>query len=261
MVLDEPAAVVDGEPDERTGLRRLYVALTRAVSGLTVVHAPRCRRHWPGDAGAPRPAGEGVGPRHRFERRVQRVPPGAHRRGVDRRGPAAGPDRAADVEGVEPAARSTGRCSARRPPPTRIRGARSRGSPSAASASSTGRPSSTPGAEPAVRKVSSPGRPASRARSGVAVGGPVDRPVEGPAAAVDHPGQRPHRARGRRRRPRRGSRARTPRRPRPAAPRRWRTARRARGPPVAKPSRDPQHHPQRQVDGRPHRGEGLHGTG
>ncbi|WP_260462132.1 AAA family ATPase [Streptomyces lateritius] len=39
VVLDEPAAIVDGEPDERTGLRRLYVALTRAVSGLTVVHA------------------------------------------------------------------------------------------------------------------------------------------------------------------------------------------------------------------------------
>ncbi|MFG2501726.1 HelD family protein [Streptomyces sp. NPDC048441] len=39
VVLDEPAAVVDGEPDERTGLRRLYVALTRAVSGLTIVHS------------------------------------------------------------------------------------------------------------------------------------------------------------------------------------------------------------------------------
>ncbi|MBP2404535.1 HelD family protein [Streptomyces syringium] len=39
VVLDEPSAVVSGEPDERTGLRRLYVALTRAVSGLTVVHA------------------------------------------------------------------------------------------------------------------------------------------------------------------------------------------------------------------------------
>ncbi|MEU3852727.1 UvrD-helicase domain-containing protein [Streptomyces sp. NPDC029554] len=39
VVLDEPGAVVDGEPDERTGLRRLYVALTRAVSGLTVTHA------------------------------------------------------------------------------------------------------------------------------------------------------------------------------------------------------------------------------
>ncbi|MCE7079112.1 ATP-binding domain-containing protein [Streptomyces sp. ST2-7A] len=38
VVLDEPAAVVGAEPDERTGLRRLYVALTRAVSGLTVVH-------------------------------------------------------------------------------------------------------------------------------------------------------------------------------------------------------------------------------
>jgi DNA helicase IV len=39
VVLDEPAAVTAGEPDERTGLRRLYVCLTRAVSGLTVIHA------------------------------------------------------------------------------------------------------------------------------------------------------------------------------------------------------------------------------
>ncbi|MFD4995922.1 HelD family protein [Streptomyces buecherae] len=65
VVLDEPAAVVAGEPllsgpparpttepagepgaahppqapAHRTGLRRLYVALTRAVSGLTIVHA------------------------------------------------------------------------------------------------------------------------------------------------------------------------------------------------------------------------------
>ncbi|WP_235978439.1 HelD family protein [Streptomyces lycii] len=39
VVLDEPAAITAAEPDERTGLRRLYVALTRAVSGLTVVHA------------------------------------------------------------------------------------------------------------------------------------------------------------------------------------------------------------------------------
>lgn len=39
VVLDEPSAVVDGEPDGRTGLRRLYVALTRAVSGLIVLHA------------------------------------------------------------------------------------------------------------------------------------------------------------------------------------------------------------------------------
>ncbi|MFG2264772.1 HelD family protein [Streptomyces sp. NPDC048720] len=38
VVLDEPQAVVDGEPDERTGLRRLYVSLTRAVSGLIVTH-------------------------------------------------------------------------------------------------------------------------------------------------------------------------------------------------------------------------------
>lgn len=39
VVLDDPAALVDGEPDERTGLRRLYVALTRAVSGLTILHS------------------------------------------------------------------------------------------------------------------------------------------------------------------------------------------------------------------------------
>lgn len=38
VVLDEPSEVVAAEPDERTGLRRLYVALTRAVSGLTVIH-------------------------------------------------------------------------------------------------------------------------------------------------------------------------------------------------------------------------------
>ncbi|WP_130798399.1 HelD family protein [Streptomyces otsuchiensis] len=38
VVVDEPAAIVSGEPDERTGLRRLYVALTRAVSGLAVAH-------------------------------------------------------------------------------------------------------------------------------------------------------------------------------------------------------------------------------
>ncbi|MFB7272819.1 HelD family protein [Streptomyces sp. NPDC056244] len=39
VVLDDPTLVVTAEPDERTGLRRLYVALTRAVSGLTVLHS------------------------------------------------------------------------------------------------------------------------------------------------------------------------------------------------------------------------------
>ncbi|MFJ3232299.1 HelD family protein [Streptomyces sp. NPDC086787] len=38
VVLDDPRSVVNAEPDERTGLRRLYVALTRAVSGLIVTH-------------------------------------------------------------------------------------------------------------------------------------------------------------------------------------------------------------------------------
>ncbi|KUG56773.1 AAA family ATPase [Serinicoccus chungangensis] len=39
VVVVEPAAIAAAEPDGRTGLRRLYVVLTRAVSGLTVVHA------------------------------------------------------------------------------------------------------------------------------------------------------------------------------------------------------------------------------
>ncbi len=39
VVLLEPADIVTGEPDETTGLRRLYVCLTRAVTSLVVVHA------------------------------------------------------------------------------------------------------------------------------------------------------------------------------------------------------------------------------
>jgi DNA helicase IV len=39
VVVVEPAEIAAAEPDERTGLRRLYVVLTRAVTGLTVVHA------------------------------------------------------------------------------------------------------------------------------------------------------------------------------------------------------------------------------
>jgi DNA helicase IV len=39
VVVVEPADIVDGEGEQRRGLRRLYVVLTRAVSGLTVVHA------------------------------------------------------------------------------------------------------------------------------------------------------------------------------------------------------------------------------
>jgi DNA helicase IV len=38
VVVVEPAAIVAGEPSTWQGLRRLYVVLTRAVSGLTVVH-------------------------------------------------------------------------------------------------------------------------------------------------------------------------------------------------------------------------------
>ena len=39
VVVVEPATIAADEPDERTGLRRLYVVLTRAVSELTVVHS------------------------------------------------------------------------------------------------------------------------------------------------------------------------------------------------------------------------------
>jgi superfamily I DNA/RNA helicase len=39
VVLLEPAALVAAEPDRATGLRRLYVCLTRAVTSLTVLHA------------------------------------------------------------------------------------------------------------------------------------------------------------------------------------------------------------------------------
>ncbi|MBW3086988.1 hypothetical protein KEM60_03218 [Austwickia sp. TVS 96-490-7B] len=38
VVVVEPAAIVAGEADVRTGLRRLYVVVTRAVSALTVLH-------------------------------------------------------------------------------------------------------------------------------------------------------------------------------------------------------------------------------
>ena len=38
VVLVEPAAIVAGEPDQVTGLRRLYVCLTRAVTSLVVLH-------------------------------------------------------------------------------------------------------------------------------------------------------------------------------------------------------------------------------
>ena len=39
VVVVEPTSIAADEPDERTGLRRLYVVLTRAVSELTVVHS------------------------------------------------------------------------------------------------------------------------------------------------------------------------------------------------------------------------------
>ena len=49
VVLVEPAAIVAGEPDRLTGLRRLYVCLTRAVTSLVVLHAEPL----PAELGAP----------------------------------------------------------------------------------------------------------------------------------------------------------------------------------------------------------------
>jgi hypothetical protein len=49
VVVVEPAAIAAAEPDRRTGLRRLYVVLTRAVTALTVVHA----QPLPGPLGPP----------------------------------------------------------------------------------------------------------------------------------------------------------------------------------------------------------------
>lgn len=52
VVLGEPAAIVEGEPDRITGLRRLYVCLTRAVTSLVVVHA----QEMPAELGSARAA-------------------------------------------------------------------------------------------------------------------------------------------------------------------------------------------------------------
>ena len=65
VVVLEPTAIAAAEPDERTGLRRLYVVLTRAVSGLEIVHAeplpgPLEDRPAPTGAGQP-PVSRGSG--------------------------------------------------------------------------------------------------------------------------------------------------------------------------------------------------------
>ncbi len=39
VLLVEPAGIVAGEADRVTGLRRLYVCLTRAVTSLVVLHS------------------------------------------------------------------------------------------------------------------------------------------------------------------------------------------------------------------------------
>ena len=54
VVLLEPAGLVSGEADRVTGLRRLYVCLTRAVTSLVVLHAedlPAELMHLPGPPG------------------------------------------------------------------------------------------------------------------------------------------------------------------------------------------------------------------
>jgi hypothetical protein len=49
VILLEPARIVAGEADHITGLRRLYVCLTRAVTSLVVVHSEAL----PAELGAP----------------------------------------------------------------------------------------------------------------------------------------------------------------------------------------------------------------
>jgi DNA helicase IV len=49
VLLLEPAGIVAGEPDHVTGLRRLYVCLTRAVTSLVVLHTEAL----PEEIGAP----------------------------------------------------------------------------------------------------------------------------------------------------------------------------------------------------------------
>jgi hypothetical protein len=49
VVLLDPTGIVAGEPDRVTGLRRLYVCLTRAVTSLVVLHD----RPLPEELGAP----------------------------------------------------------------------------------------------------------------------------------------------------------------------------------------------------------------
>jgi DNA helicase IV len=56
VVLLEPAEIVAGEPDQVTGLRRLYVCLTRAVTSLIVVHAVDL----PAALAGPLPSGKAV---------------------------------------------------------------------------------------------------------------------------------------------------------------------------------------------------------
>jgi DNA helicase IV len=56
VVLLEPAEIVAGEPDQVTGLRRLYVCLTRAVTSLIVVHAADL----PAALAGPLPSGKAV---------------------------------------------------------------------------------------------------------------------------------------------------------------------------------------------------------
>jgi DNA helicase IV len=62
VVVVEPADIADAEPDERTGLRRLYVVLTRAVSRLSVVHARPLPALLTGDEPALVSSGTGAAP-------------------------------------------------------------------------------------------------------------------------------------------------------------------------------------------------------
>lgn len=114
VVLDEPAALVAAEPDERTGLRRLYVCLTRAVSGLTVVHAEPLPAPLTGQGQG---QGQGQTPDQEQDQEPDQEQDAAPDRARTATAPTSSPDRAAAQPGA-------GRTPEEQPPGGRPRGAR-----------------------------------------------------------------------------------------------------------------------------------------
>ncbi|CAM5324985.1 hypothetical protein SALBM217S_01401 [Streptomyces griseoloalbus] len=239
MVLDEPAAVVDGEPDERTGLRRLYVAPDPSGVGPDPCRTrPRCRSSWV--RRGPRCAAGGIP----SSPAVHRPAPPRHR-AAPTTGPSQPPGRAAPpmwkrVDAAPPAAAGT--WSRREAAADQDLLARTRLAAPARLGAQRGEHRRHAG-RGARREVGvEAGQVRELLAQGVPVGGPVDRPVEGPPAAVQLADEPLDGGEVDLRRPRRGTRARTPRPPppavltRPAHQPRRRPRRRTRPPAAASPA-------------------------